>query len=485
MTPARARLGLAVALVALVVSMSCGRSLVHPASAKKTDAGVVDAGVPFDAGQEPVDAGPPDAGRPWWFQLHSDSPVEVGVIAVDAHDHVLVAGQAAADVTLGSTPTGVGTLFLAKFAADGTPMWARRFGSASSASAVTGLATDANDRIYLTGHFSGSGFSYGPLVLVNRGSTDLFTAAVSTDGMPLWLTPQGSAGADVGGPLALDQLGRVITTGRLSGHLGVTIFSSAGAVVAHAESPGDIYRHDPLASPARAIGFDAAGRILVGGTFLPGPNLGAGPTPSSAYEAAFLSVYSRLDAVFESTRVFTTSMGNVTTFQGVEANGVFASGSDLSLVGRFAGTVDFGSGPIKARTTSTLTSGFVATMAPFTLASVAAYSPGNDTPILGLSHDRAGRPVLTADWHGAAIFKGVSITSQGPSTVTLDAQGTPVDHRGLTEVRDRSDLAMTPVVHDSFGSPVFVLEALHKDSLTLTTFPAVGPSDALVVHLVR
>jgi hypothetical protein len=467
----------------------CGRSeLFWPKDGgadppARRDAGdASDAGLPFDAG-EPIDAGElTDAGGPWWFQFHSASGVQLGAVAVDSSDRVIAAGTGASDVTLGSTPTGAGTLFLATFASDGTPLWSRRFGSAGAGGNVTALATDANGTLFLTGRYDGPTFDFGSLHASNTdGAKGVYVVAVSSAGTPLWLWSPVVGG--LGGALAIDGAGRVVAALQESSSLKVIILSAAGAVLAQWTSPGSFETYKEDTPAARAVTLDSAGRILVGGTVWAGTTFFNPPLPPSLYEEGFLAAFDGSSAALLGIKIFVTSNGSGITHAGVVANGVFASGPDSTLTGRFLGTVDFGAGPVTATSAYSPTTGFVASF-DSALQPAWSYSPGPTVSILGARTDRRGRPVLTAHWTGTARFKGRPLLGSGMSVVALDSTGAPVEQRSLVEVTDGPYTELTPVVLDSRGSPVFGMQRLAADSLTLTTFSTRGPSDALLVHLV-
>lgn len=137
-------------------------------------------------------------------------------ITVDRRDDsVLVAGNFSGSVNLGGGALSGGGAFLAKYSATGGYVWAQGFASA----AATAVAVDPNGNFALVGTFSGS-VNFGAGTLVYHGSADVFVAKFAPTGACLWSKNFGSStGGDALYGVAVDASGNVIITGTLLGNV--------------------------------------------------------------------------------------------------------------------------------------------------------------------------------------------------------------------------------------------------------------------------
>jgi hypothetical protein len=114
------------------------------------------------------------------------------------------------------TSDGDSDLFIAKYAADGELIWAKRAGGTDS-DLANSLAVDASGDAYLTGTFTGAATfgagETGEITLTSDGDSDLYITKYATDGSLLWAKRAGGAGSDNGTGLAVDISGNVYVTG--------------------------------------------------------------------------------------------------------------------------------------------------------------------------------------------------------------------------------------------------------------------------------
>ena len=125
-------------------------------------------------------------------------------IATDARGNSYVTGDFFGTATFGAgeanetmlSSAGATDLFVAKYAQDGTLLWARSAGGVSS-DVGAGIATNARGNSYVTGNFFGTAtFGAGEAnetVLGSAGFFDLFVAKYARDGTLLWATSAGGA----------------------------------------------------------------------------------------------------------------------------------------------------------------------------------------------------------------------------------------------------------------------------------------------------
>ncbi len=103
--------------------------------------------------------------------------------------------------------------FIRKYAADGSVLWTRQFGSTSSDQAF-GVDVDETG-VYVTGSTQGAFLNQ-----TNLGSEDIFVRKYTADGAELWTTQYGTTGADRAQAISVDSSGVYltgITTGGLVG----------------------------------------------------------------------------------------------------------------------------------------------------------------------------------------------------------------------------------------------------------------------------
>jgi hypothetical protein len=91
------------------------------------------------------------------------------------------------------------------------PLWCFKFGDAG-ADVMVALEVASDDRIYVTGDFTG-GLDLGGEQLVSQGEYDIFLAAFSSEGLHLWSRSFGDFGNDKVRDLVVDDDGNVIIVG--------------------------------------------------------------------------------------------------------------------------------------------------------------------------------------------------------------------------------------------------------------------------------
>ena len=118
---------------------------------------------------------------------------------------------------------GLVDIFVAKYTTDGEFVWAFNVGSNDSMLADQGIALAADNlgSIYVTGLFQGSDVDFDPVPgstnLSSHGSTDIFLAKYSVDGVLSYAFNIGGASSDIGIGLGVDGSGNPHLTGLISG----------------------------------------------------------------------------------------------------------------------------------------------------------------------------------------------------------------------------------------------------------------------------
>ncbi|MCK5804369.1 MAG: SUMF1/EgtB/PvdO family nonheme iron enzyme, partial [Lentisphaeria bacterium] len=208
-----------------------------------------------------------------------------------------------------------GDVFLAKYTADGTFVWARQAGGPGSDTAL-GIAALADGGILMTGTFSDTA-TFGPgdsneTDLTTFGQTDAFLARYDATGALVWARGVGGPGVDVGAAVAALPDGTALFTGDFEkdaafGDGGAAILlSSEGdrdVFLARCDADGNVLSARRVGGPEHNQGSDIAvflgGRVAVCGSFTGLALFGAGEPgavalDSPGHESAFLARYGYL-----------------------------------------------------------------------------------------------------------------------------------------------------------------------------------------------
>ncbi|MDC0708282.1 SBBP repeat-containing protein [Stigmatella sp. ncwal1] len=127
----------------------------------------------------------PASGEPVWSRQFGSTATElVMAVTTDKNGAIYVTGHTMGSIH-GQTNAGGFDMFLTKYNSAGTWLWTRQLGTPSMEQ-VRGVATDANDNVYVAGHTDGS------LNGTNAGGTDLFLAKYNSAGTLSWVKQMGT-----------------------------------------------------------------------------------------------------------------------------------------------------------------------------------------------------------------------------------------------------------------------------------------------------
>jgi len=143
-------------------------------------------------------------------------------IKTDHEGNVIICGHFESAVmyfgNLSVTNPSIGTsdIFVAKFNAEGTPLWAKKAGN-SSADIGTGVAIDSGNNVYLSGSISSSNVVFGNLPAISsNGSYDIFVAKYNAAGTALWSKNTGSVNYELGANAVIDSNDNLYVSGIIS-----------------------------------------------------------------------------------------------------------------------------------------------------------------------------------------------------------------------------------------------------------------------------
>lgn len=151
------------------------------------------------------------------IQLGAAGQKTVGLgVATDAGGNRCVTGYTTGGLD-GNSLTGITDLFLTKFNSGGTRLFTKQLGFASQATAGTGVATDVNGNIFVTGYTSVATVETDTNTLI---PSDVFLVKFDSSGTKLFTVQLGVASqATEGTGVAIDGGGNVYVTGYTTGGL--------------------------------------------------------------------------------------------------------------------------------------------------------------------------------------------------------------------------------------------------------------------------
>jgi PKD repeat protein len=139
-------------------------------------------------------------------------------IAMDATGNVVVAGEADKAIDLGGgllQPYGFSDVWVVKYNASGGHVWSRRIGGVHN-DMVSGLAIDGSGNVLVEGNFRWT-TDFGGTSLTAAGYEDVYVAKYRADGLPLWAQQLGGLSADFGNAVAVTPAGEPLVAGTFNG----------------------------------------------------------------------------------------------------------------------------------------------------------------------------------------------------------------------------------------------------------------------------
>lgn len=267
-----------------------------------------------------------DGSVDWVRQYPSSGFVAATTIATAPQGEIVVGGAFTGAFEIGDnllSKAGIAVdPFIAKFDADGKPLWAQQ--GSSPLGTVTDIALDAAGRIYAVGHFAESIFIGGESFDAGGASNAAFLTRLSPDGDSDWFELLGNSSLNVVRSVALDGNDRVYT-----------------AVVS--ENDLILYRYDYAGDNATAtvlsgsgvqtayVAADASGAV-VAGQFVGALDLGTELQAAGSSSDLFVA---RLDDRLLPDWSFSAG----TSDDEIMADVTLRDGS-LLITGRFEGTLD-------------------------------------------------------------------------------------------------------------------------------------------------
>jgi hypothetical protein len=190
----------------------------------------------------------------WAKNIGSTNNDEGKDITTDASGNIYItgtySGTADFDPSSGTSnliSQGSTDIFIAKYDANGTLIWAKSIGG-TNADVSTAIAVDGSKNIYISGHFTGTA-DFDPEVattanLTSLGMNDIFFAKYDSDGNYTWAKSIGGTQRDQANDITADNLGNVYITGEFN--TTVDFDPGIGNASYTAGSAGSFYYEDPF-----------------------------------------------------------------------------------------------------------------------------------------------------------------------------------------------------------------------------------------------
>jgi uncharacterized protein (AIM24 family) len=362
-----------------------------------------------------------------WSQNFGDSAGQYGLgLAVDGSGNVILTGFFEGTVDFGGGPLTAGSvgidsdIYLAKFDASGNHIWSQRFGDTDHYwDGAMGVAVGVSGNATITGFFENT-VNFGGGVLTSAGGgNDIFVAKFDANGGHIWSRRFGDTDDESGYGVAADGSGNDIVTGSFQDTVdfgGGTLTSAGGddIFVAKFDASGNHIWSQRFGDGSRQLGqevaVDGSGNVIVTGEFAGAVNFGGGVLTSAGGSDIFVA---KFDA--SGNHIWSDRFGDTSSDVGYSVT--VDGGGNVVATGHFAGTVNFGGGPLTSAGSIDI---FVA---KFDAGGNHIWSQhfGDADGQLGRSVavDGSGNVIITGELWGTADFGGGAITSAGGTDIFL------------------------------------------------------------------
>jgi hypothetical protein len=234
-------------------------------------------------------------------------------------------------------------IFLAKYALNGTLLWARSAGGYDYEKAL-GISNDAYGNIYICGLFRGAAKFGGTTTIYSSGDNDIFIAKYDANGNFKWVRKAGSSGRDEAKSIKCDAAGNIYITGLYKNGCqfgGQTLYSPNGyfnLFLAKYDSNGGLIWVKSGGGNYDDVGWgvtvDGNGRVYVAGEFNATATFGNQSVWTTGSADVLVACYDPNGNVIWLKKAGGTSADR--------ARGIAFSGSRILLTGQFGKTVWFG-----------------------------------------------------------------------------------------------------------------------------------------------
>lgn len=355
----------------------------------------------------------------WVRSIGGTSSDAVAALAADTTGRLYVAGSFQKTNVIGDdtlvASSSARNIFVAQYDSTGHPQWARQAGG-NGTDTATGLATDSQGNLYLTGYFNSSSAAFGAYTLTNSTSSDadLFLAKYTSQGSVQWALNAVGTDDDASRAIAIDGEDNVLIVGdfasptiMLGGH-GITNVGGTDILLAKFNPQGTLLWARSAGYSAindgNAIAVDAANNVYIAGKLWGSVRFGATELDSHFDHDTFLAKYSS-NGDLQWARQLNSFSITIARNLAVDADGA------LIMAGYLDQSCDFDDTTVIARGSQDV---FLAKFDPEgdVLWAKNFGGPGADTP-RSLAVDSARNIYVTGSFEQTADFGGVTLTTGG------------------------------------------------------------------------
>jgi hypothetical protein len=284
-------------------------------------------------------------------------------ITIDSSENIYTTGyfQGTVDFdpgagTVNLTSAGLADIFVQKLNASGKLVWAKNMGGLAE-DRGNSIAVDDSGNVYITGSFSGTvdfDPSVGTVNLTSAGLADIFVQKLDTSGNFVWAKQMGGLAADLGNSIAVDNSGKVYTTGYFSGivdfdpgasTVNLTSAGLADIFVQKLDTSGNLVWAKQMGGVAADLGNSIAvndsGNVYITGSFSGTVDFDPGASTVNLSSAGVGDIFvQKLNA--SGNLVWAKNMGGLAEDRG---NSIAVDNSgNVYTTGYFSGFVDFDPG---------------------------------------------------------------------------------------------------------------------------------------------
>lgn len=425
----------------------------------------------------------------WSKAFGDDLPQAGSCIGTDTEGNALVAGTLFGSADFGGGPLvsgGKSDIFLAKLrAADGAHIWSRRFGDVDEQQAVS-LVLTANNDVGLVGSFHGS-VDFGGGELKSSGSGDVFVTRLSgVDGTHLWSKAFGDPANQNAAAGVIDPSGDFVVVGGFNGALDFgngPLLSNGNGDIFVAKLAGK----DGALLWSRAFGdseYQGAAGVAVDGAgdvFIVGGFAG-----TIDFGGGPLTGQGNIDAFVtklagnDGSYLWSRTFGD--SENQVATGATIDAKGNVVVVGQFGGTVDFGSGPISSQTANDI---FIVKLAGSEgkgIWSRASFDADGDEILRSVATDQWDNLVLTGEFTGTLDFGGGPLTAIKSDIFVAKLAPDNGKHVWSKKFGKQGTEDANSVATDSSGA-VFLTGSFEDVSFGCESLVAAGAGDAFVTKL--
>ena len=136
-------------------------------------------------------------------------------VATNSNNNIFITGSIGDTVTFDNLTVvslGVSDAMIAKYDANGNISWIKQAGGADNYDYSSDIFIDIKDNIYFTGQFSGTA-SFGNVQLTSAENSDIFIAKYNFSGIPVWVSQDSKYPSNSGIGITADNAGNVSVIG--------------------------------------------------------------------------------------------------------------------------------------------------------------------------------------------------------------------------------------------------------------------------------